>query len=119
MERNYPIKRGAMSICAVLLWSSLFLAGCNTAPKKDTATVEANRILEEAKPHVDVALMEPCDTQVKTLVDGSDFVAVAESFATATKNLRACACKNLEMRNLLCKLTKPGCTAVPVCEVPK
>ena len=110
MERTYSGK------CLALIACVLLATGCATKPKDQT--VEAKTILAEAKPIVDVSKLEPCSAAVPKLQAGADFQAVAESFGSATNQLRKCACQNIEMRNMLCKLTRPGCEAVSACEVP-
>ena len=110
MERTYSGKFFALIACVLLA------TGCATKPKDKT--VDANVVLAEAKPVIDNSKLGPCSAVVPKLEKGADFQAVAESFGSATNQLRKCACQNIELRNMLCKLTRPGCDAAPVCEVP-
>lgn len=107
------MERSAKALVAIL--AALMLAGCGLF--KERVVV---KIVEAPKPEVDVRILELCDVTL-TPLETSKAVppeALFSSYGQTIDKFNACACRQREARNALCKITAPGCTAIPVCAAP-
>jgi hypothetical protein len=86
------------------------LAGC--------ATTNGAGVVEAPKPTVDARITQVCDIQLTPIANEPEVSDFFVSYKEAVDKLNACACRHREARNMLCKLTEPGCVPVQSCQVP-
>jgi hypothetical protein len=87
------------------------LTGCAT--KKG-----AGGLVEAPKPTVDARITQVCDVQLTPIANEPEVSDFFVSYKETVDKLNACACRHREARNMLCKLTEPGCVPVQSCQVP-
>lgn len=77
-----------------------------------------NGVVEAPKPVVDARIVQVCDVTLTPISDTPETSDFFVSYKESIDKLNACACRHREARNMLCKLTNPGCEPVPSCKVP-
>lgn len=98
----------AKAIAAVC---ALALAGCAGPP--------IVKIVDPPKPTVDARILQTCDVTLTPIdVNNPSPEQLYFSYGEALNRLNNCACRHLEARNALCKLTAPGCSVLKSCEKP-
>lgn len=96
-------------------FATLILASALTACQ---IPIKPEPVTEAPKPTADARITQVCDTVLTPITQNPEILDFFVSYAEAIGFLNACACKHIEARNLLCKLTFPGCAPVPSCKVP-
>lgn len=80
---------------------------CSTTPTAPS--------IVDVRPTIDSRTVELCDTRLTPLNTDASFYDYHIGYAESLKLLNSCACRQINARNLLCGLTKPGCALVPAC----
>lgn len=98
--------------CAAAL-TAVLLSGCF-----ETLPTAPPPMVVPPKPAIDARLTSLCDVTLTPVADDALPEDLFVSYGEAVTKLNKCACRQRAARNVLCSLSSPGCTEVPLCKEP-